>query len=61
MEVTWSAPLAHDVGMQIEISNGVDDDVIIPYDVGDTQNDMELNNILITALDLEFGIITTCW
>jgi hypothetical protein len=46
--------------MQIEISNGVDDDVIIPYDVGDTQNDMELNNILITVLDLEFGIITTC-
>jgi hypothetical protein len=51
-----SVPLAHDVGMQIEIPSGGDDDVFIPYDVGDTQHDMESNNILITALDLESAI-----
>jgi hypothetical protein len=45
-------PLAHDVGMQIEIPSGVDDDVFIPY----VQHDMEPNNILITALDLESAL-----
>jgi hypothetical protein len=62
MEVTQSAyehnqagsvPLAHDVGMQIEIPSAADDDVFIPYDVGDIQHDIVLKNILITALDLE--------
>jgi hypothetical protein len=45
-------PLAHDVGMQIEIPSGVDDDVFTPY----VQHDMEPNNILITALDLESAL-----
>jgi hypothetical protein len=42
--------------MHIEIPSGVDDDVFIPYDVGDIQHDMESNNILITALDLESAL-----
>jgi len=56
MEVARSAPLAHDVGMQIEIPSGADDDVFIPYDVGDIQHDMESTNILITVLDLESAL-----
>jgi len=51
-----AVPLSHDVGMHIEIPSGVDDDVFIPYDVGDIQHDMESNNILITALDLESAL-----
>jgi hypothetical protein len=51
-----AVPLAHDVGMQIEIPSGADDDVFIPYDVRDIQHDMESNNILITALDLESAL-----
>jgi hypothetical protein len=45
-------PLAHDVGMEIEIPSGGDDDVFIPY----VQHDMESNNIFITALYLESAL-----